>query len=246
MATSLMPTCTLTVPFQAWVLPWGDMQQSPYELSTQQRVEQRVDTPDEQRVIIAPADPTITRITDAPPIMNTPNTMQKRVLKLTKCTHSRRTRNNVTGSVPAIMPTALRWFIPNPPPTPVVALQCSPQMTTPANAPPIAMQIPHVWFVPIKGGVCNRNFLFQEAINFLTKFVWANSPNVFTPTKLKSKSASSCLDFAQVKIHMVHSTTNKTISSYKHLMHDPATVELWQTAFGKDFGGMAQGNNKTR
>ncbi len=44
---------------------------------------------------------------------------------------------------------------------------------------------------------------------------------------------------------MVHPTTGKTISSYKKLMHDPATVEIWQTAFGKDFGSMAQGNNKT-
>jgi hypothetical protein len=28
-------------------------------------------------------------------------------------------------------------------------------------------------------------------------------------------------------------------------MHDPATVDIWQTAFGKDFGGMAQGDNTT-
>ena len=28
-------------------------------------------------------------------------------------------------------------------------------------------------------------------------------------------------------------------------MNDPVTAETWQTAFGKDFGGMAQGNNKT-
>ena len=28
-------------------------------------------------------------------------------------------------------------------------------------------------------------------------------------------------------------------------MHDPATSEIWQTAFGKDFGGMAQGDVKT-
>ncbi len=27
-------------------------------------------------------------------------------------------------------------------------------------------------------------------------------------------------------------------------MNDPATAEIWQTAFGKDFGGMAQGDNK--
>jgi hypothetical protein len=45
---------------------------------------------------------------------------------------------------------------------------------------------------------------------------------------------------------MVNPTTGKSISSYKRLMHDPATLEVWQTPFGKDFGGMAQGNNKTR
>jgi hypothetical protein len=43
---------------------------------------------------------------------------------------------------------------------------------------------------------------------------------------------------------MVHPTTGKIISSYKHLMHDPDTSAVWQTAFGKDFGGMAQGDNK--
>ncbi len=28
-------------------------------------------------------------------------------------------------------------------------------------------------------------------------------------------------------------------------MHNPTTAEVWQTAFGKDFGEMAQGDNKT-
>ncbi len=28
-------------------------------------------------------------------------------------------------------------------------------------------------------------------------------------------------------------------------MNNPATTEVWQTAFGKDLGGMAQGVNKT-
>ncbi len=44
---------------------------------------------------------------------------------------------------------------------------------------------------------------------------------------------------------MVHPVTGATISSYKKLMKDPATAEVWQTAFGKDFGGMCQGDNKT-
>jgi hypothetical protein len=29
------------------------------------------------------------------------------------------------------------------------------------------------------------------------------------------------------------------------LMNNPATAEIWQMAFGKDFGEMAQGDNKT-
>jgi hypothetical protein len=43
---------------------------------------------------------------------------------------------------------------------------------------------------------------------------------------------------------MVHPVTGETISSYVKLMHNPATAEIWQTAFGKDFEGIAQGNNK--
>jgi hypothetical protein len=44
---------------------------------------------------------------------------------------------------------------------------------------------------------------------------------------------------------MVHPVTGETISSYKKLMNDPTMAEICQTAFGKDFGGMVQGNNKT-
>jgi hypothetical protein len=44
---------------------------------------------------------------------------------------------------------------------------------------------------------------------------------------------------------MIHPVTGKSISSYKCLMKDPATAEIWMMAFGKYFGGMSQGNNKT-
>jgi hypothetical protein len=44
---------------------------------------------------------------------------------------------------------------------------------------------------------------------------------------------------------MVHPITGETISSYKKLMNDRAMAETWQTAFGKDSGGMSQGDNKT-
>jgi hypothetical protein len=29
-------------------------------------------------------------------------------------------------------------------------------------------------------------------------------------------------------------------------MHNSATAKMWQTAFGKDFGSMVQGDNRTR
>jgi hypothetical protein len=45
---------------------------------------------------------------------------------------------------------------------------------------------------------------------------------------------------------MVHPTMGKTISSYKQLMNNSVTTDTWQTAFGKDFGSMCQGDNKTR
>ena len=44
---------------------------------------------------------------------------------------------------------------------------------------------------------------------------------------------------------MVHPVTGETILSYKKLMKDPVMAETWQTAFGKDFGGMCQGGDKT-
>jgi hypothetical protein len=52
-------------------------------------------------------------------------------------------------------------------------------------------------------------------------------------------------NYAHFASPMVHPNTGETITSCKRLMHDKATAEVWQTAFGKDFGGMAQGDNKT-
>jgi hypothetical protein len=101
-----------------------------------------------------------------------------------------------------------------------------------------------VKFTAIPGGLRSRNLISQEAINVLTDCVWSKSPDIFTPKKLKPAHAPSCLDFEQVAMPMVHPTTGETISSYKKLMHDPATKDIWQRAFGKDFGGMAQGCNK--
>jgi hypothetical protein len=44
---------------------------------------------------------------------------------------------------------------------------------------------------------------------------------------------------------MEHPVTGEHITSYLKLMQDPETSDVWLWAFGKDFGGVCQGDNKT-
>ena len=77
----------------------------------------------------------------------------------------------------------------------------------------------------------------QEALTPLADF----TPQKMVPTEYKDNVPNH----AHFVSPMVHPTTGETISSYKRLMNDPETAEVWQTAFGKDFGGMAQEDDKT-
>jgi hypothetical protein len=73
-----------------------------------------------------------------------------------------------------------------------------------------------------------------------------NPPRAFTSKHFVHKLYKDHIpNYAHFASPMVHLTTGKTITSYKQLMHDPKTAEVWQMAFGKDFGGMVQGDNKT-
>jgi hypothetical protein len=210
----------------------------PAVILSEQRVEQRVDTTHPCLV------PALQWLTEAPPIMTAPNPTARCVLKLTRWTHLQHTCNNTPGSIPAITRAPSTWqqvpapLMPAPtPPTP----RRSPRTTTPGTA----MRIPRVQVQRIQGGINHAPLISsQEAINFLTECVGATSPNIFTPTKICPKTMPTCLNFEQVAMPMVHPTTGKTISSYKRLMHDPAMAVTWQTAFGKDFGSMAQGDTK--
>jgi hypothetical protein len=71
---------TLMCPMHKWMLPPDDLQRVPAIPPIEQRVEQRVDN--------ATPPSAVQRITDTPPIMAAPNPTTKRVLKLTKRTHS--------------------------------------------------------------------------------------------------------------------------------------------------------------
>ncbi len=73
-----------------------------------------------------------------------------------------------------------------------------------------------------------------------------NPPPAFTPGHFVHKACKDHIpNYAHFASPMVHPTMGITITSYKQLMNNSETAKVWQTVFGKDFGGMAQGNNKT-
>jgi hypothetical protein len=90
-----------------------------------------------------------------------------------------------------------------------------------------------------------QRIVTQQAINVLTIKEKVTFNTMFMPRDFIQHAV---IPFTHHFKHFVnptvHPVTRETISSYNKLMHDLAAAEIWQTAFGKDFGGMAQGNNK--
>jgi hypothetical protein len=185
-------------------------------------------------------------MSNALPIMNAPNPTTKWVLKLTKRVHRQLTRNNISRTVPPIT----RGPSQHPPPTATKAtpVQRSPWLgkTAPCiHDASLPQTISKVCFAPIAGRLRNHNIISQQALNFLSNKVWNNSAPNHTPKNLWPKDTMTATNLEHLAMPMIHPMTGKTIMSYKKLMNNPVTMDTWKTAFGKDFGGMAQGNNKT-
>jgi hypothetical protein len=89
-----------------------------------------------------------------------------------------------------------------------------------------------------------QQIIMRHAINVLILCKQASFSTIHTPRALM-KHTKMPIEIEHYVNPMVHPITGRIISSYKTLMHDPATAKVRQTAFGKDFGGMAQGCNKT-
>ncbi len=86
----------------------------------------------------------------------------------------------------------------------------------------------------------------QQALTMMMVNKTFNPPPTFALRVLAGPAPTSpSINFEHYANPMVHPVTGKTISSYCKLMNNPATAEVWQPAFGKDFGGVVQGDNKT-
>ncbi len=190
----------------------------------------------EQTVIDDSPIITIPRITDAPPVMLTHNPTAKRALRTMPHLHRQVTCNNTPGLLP--IPNVI---------TPIPTLTATaPQramwLTAPTRVQP--RHKPRSTCTAIPSGA-QQQIIMRHAIDVLTLRKQASFNTIHTPRVLM-KHAKMPVYIEHYANPMVHPVTGRTISSYKKLMHDPAMAEVWQTAFGKDFGGMAQGCNKTR
>ncbi len=235
----------LTSPCHAWMLPNNNHQRAPQEAALT-----HVPAPEGQQRVGPTPEVTraesLQRMLNTPPIMNAPNPTTRRALKSTKRVHLRLTRNNVPGTVPTITRTQPLYSPPTATEmTPVrqsPRLQKMPPQTDNTSLPQPYRKPRHA---PIAARLHNHNIISQQALHILANNVWDNSNPNFTPKNLWPKEKTNATNLEHLAMPMVHPTTGEIITIYKKLMHDPAMRDIWQTAFGKDFGGMAQGDNKT-
>jgi hypothetical protein len=81
----------------------------------------------------------------------------------------------------------------------------------------------------------SARLISQQALNAMTMREAINAPAIFTPRHFVCKAYKDHIpNYAHFASPMVHPKTSETITSYKRLMNDPKTAEIWQTAFGKD------------
>jgi hypothetical protein len=187
---------------------------------------------EEQRVIKDTPILTIPRITDVPNIMQSRNPTVKRALKKTARLHRWVTRNNTPGIVP--VPTLIEPVLPLFPK--VRFIKDNPPRWSKWNAIPVK---PPQMYTAIPRGA-RQKLVTQQAINVLTIQEEVSLDTMYIPQAMMNEWAQVLPTmFEHFASPMVHPVMGETISSYKKLMNDPTTAEIWQTAFRKDFGGMA-------
>jgi len=221
--------------------------------SPEQRVNERLEQRVTEASILAMTPlPEIQRVSDALPTMVANNPMSKRIMQNKSRTHQCATRRNTPGALPHIVrPLDLSTKVPFQIPHIIGEIPKSSKAHTVAqrrvrtaatkstsrNSTRLTSKDNHVRFR-------NSRIISQEAINLLLLDDLENDTTPYIPTKLLPTTAIHT-KFEHYAMPMVHPVTGETILSYKKLMKDPVTVEMWQTAFGKDFGGMRQGDDKT-
>ena len=94
---------------------------------------------------------------------------------------------------------------------------------------PVHVQIPH--------------FISQEALHAFA--CHASAPSTSSLFLPKGNHPTSIPHLEHFANPVIHPTTGKTITKYEELVNDPLLQNTWTTAFGKELGALAQGDNLT-
>jgi len=161
------------------------------------------------------------------------NPTAKRKLKITLQTHRQHTQNNTPGAVPTI--TRIEHVIQN-----VVHTHNTTEPILTATM--MRTKPPGIAFT------CNtsHNIISRHAINALTTQERFTPNDAFTQKKMNPHPSTLPSNINHYANPMVHPVTGDIVSSYKKAMNDTSIGELWKTAFGKEFRGLAQGDINTQ
>jgi hypothetical protein len=94
------------------------------------------------------------------------------------------------------------------------------------------------------------NIITHAAIDAVTANVYyGNDSDIWTPNKYITSNPAGAgtnhnCNIEHLCAPVVHPTTGETITSYNKLAKDEEMRETWTAGFGKDFGNLAQGDNK--
>ena len=118
----------------------------------------------------------------------------------------------------------------------------------PRRSPRLTKEIRVPLYTPPADRQTSPAIITQDAINALThKVMNATDDTHFIPRKVSPQRDH---DPAPAKLEhfcspVVHRETGETITNYRKLIKDPLYREVWMTAFGKEFGNLAQGDRRT-
>ena len=98
----------------------------------------------------------------------------------------------------------------------------------------------------------HSHIISQEAVNLVTekvlygKPVYHWTPRAFVTASPNTRNENLDVNIEHLCAPVIHPITGETITKYQKLVKDSVTRNIWSTAFGKEFGNMAQGDYKTK
>eukprot|EP00804_Cyclotella_cryptica_P015310 CCRYP_005417-RA/>CCRYP_005417-RA protein AED:0.07 eAED:0.07 QI:0/-1/0/1/-1/1/1/0/1190 len=174
-------------------------------------------------------------VVEHPTVTTSTNPTDPRELRTAPRTHHRATRNNVPHSLPPIVNPANTGT-----PRRSLRLASDEAPILPVHTVPSSERIP----------LHSPNIIAFQAVDYITNTVHNDSNIAWHPSAFLTSSPSDFTtkldtDIEHMCAGVVHPTTGETITSYKKLIACPLLRDVWTTAFGKEFGNLAQGDKKT-